>query len=667
MSRLASAGEEISTVVFAEAILGAFQLSAISQVHLNEALRKLKSFFNARNLMDPSFLVKYIVHFVADSVAGMTTIAICAAVTEVHSLKASTFIIQEYAQLCGTGTKLFSIPSYRQWEILVKGCSGILAQSPFRLAFDFFKAICPRAETQNAACGGPKQVALALRGLAMISKGDMKSMKMKGSSECALLAAIAQWVLDLKVVIQYASGHIVYPGTEADVDDYHLMITYSDNTDTCEPVSGAGSLYGIDQFSDIISKRTIAKSLRDRIEWATALRDTFGSSAIILLQSPTILGSLFGNVAKLHSYTPKSMALNNISRPCSTGFGPKLSGRSFVDLACELLPELVASKNSMNKILDRPDDEACLQFERTSAILKKLCVCAQNCCPPNFMELTSQPLLNEPSTFARNNGNYCLWLLALTAIQLVRQVSILASMPADLLPRRCGLEDLYEMIRKRSMEEFQGADTLFGALGSIDLPDFASLLFGFRSLTDDQMPPSQQSNGRSPVSNGGLCFILGSVPSLSGNAEEMSQVHTFLGHIEWDGKIYKKARGSKVESRESIIPTMILPTAKAGFEAQMQRIDGTTVRTVVSESFNTLRMSYEIGSAYYVIQLPARRAAFLILGKPTKLSIDSERSCLTSVDLERANSHAARPWWTALVIGVYNGIENAMHTVLRDH
>ena len=560
------------------------------------------------------------------------------------------------------------MPSYDQWEVLVRGCSGILAQSPFGLAFNFFKAICPRADTQKAACAGPKQVALALRGLARISKGDMKSMKLKGSSECALLAAIAQWVLDLKVVIQYASGHIVYPSAEAYVDDYHLMITYSDNTDTCEPASGAGSLYGIDQFSDVISKRTIAKSLRDRIKWATALRDTFKSSAVILLQSPTILGSLFGNAAKIHSSTSKSLTLNNTSRQCeSPRLGPELSGRSFIDLACDLLPELVASKDSMNKILDRPDDEACLQFEKTSAILKKVCGCAKNCCPPSFIELTGQPLLNEPSTVARNNGNYCLWLLALTAIQLVRQVSTLASMPADLLPRRCGSEDLYELIRKRSMETLRGADTLFGALGSIDLPDFASLLFGFRFLTNDQMASSQPSNGLSIVSNGGLCFILGSVPSLSDDTEEMSQVHIFLGHIEWDGKIYKKARKSKVKSRESIIPTMILPIAKAQFEAQMQRIDGTTVRTVVSESFNTLRMSYEIGSAYYVIQLPARRAAFLILGKPTKLSIDSEGSCLTSFDLERANSHAARPWWTALVIGLYNGIENAMHTVLKDH
>ena len=57
----------------------------------------------------------------------MAMVAICAAVAEVHGPEMFTLIIQEYAQLYNSDATGNLMSSYRQWEALVRSCSGILA------------------------------------------------------------------------------------------------------------------------------------------------------------------------------------------------------------------------------------------------------------------------------------------------------------------------------------------------------------------------------------------------------------------------------------------------------------------------------------------------------------------------------------------------------------
>lgn len=65
--------------------------------------------------------------------------------------------------------------------------------------------------------------------------------------------------------------------------------------------------------------------------------------------------------------------------------------------------------------------------------------------------------------------------------------------------------------------------------------------------------------------------------------------------MEWQN--YEKVRDGRLMCSGDIIPRMILPATRARFEAQMQLIAGMTARAVVSESFDGLRMSYEIRSS----------------------------------------------------------------------
>ena len=580
---------EAWTALFAQVVLGTFDLSTRGEAHLNEALGKLRSFGSAGDLMYFGFGVKHIVRTLAESREGMTTVAICAAIAEVHSPHLSTLIIQEYAKLYATGAPGNLVPSYRQWEALVKSCSGVLAQSPFGLVFEFFKRFNPEMDQSKDQCGEPKQVAHALDGLAKISSGLMKSMVLQGNSECAFLAAIAQWLFDLRVVVQDRYGKIVYPSVGADVDSYQLMIIFSDDMETSKSVTRAGGTYYIERFDEVISDGDDHMYLNGRVEWGTALRHTFGSFATKLLQMPTILGALFGGAAKIYEMDGRETSTSNqlgLQRGFAR-FGPEASGRAFIDLAYRTLPELAFCRDSMDKAFEESDDAAFLNFKKSSAQLKEVCGCDDVCFG-----------FGEASDTYSSHGE-CLVLVAHTAIQLVRQVSTIASIPADLRPSRGGLEGLYKLLRERQRESGQDIINLLHALHDIDLLDLASIVFNFRQQYDSR----GMSAEKSVLSSGGTCFVLDGVLNLSSRAEEALRVHIIPGHIEWDGKIYEQVRDGQPRGSGDVIPPMILPAAKARFEAQMQVIASMTTRALVSESYDGLRMSYEVKSisGYYTL------------------------------------------------------------------
>ena len=601
LTRLSGCGVELWTASVAQVILGTIRLSAEGESHLNEALAKLHSFSCHGDLVYFGFGVKHIIRTLADSAEGMATVAICSAIAEVHGLAISTQIVQEYAKLYSANSDGTLMPSFRQWEALVNSCSGVLSRSPFGSVVEFFMRLHPQVHL----CGDPKQVARALEGLAKISSGLMKSMVLIGNSECGFLAAIAQWLLALRVVVQNIAGDIVYPSTGADINNYQLMVIYSDDSEASRAISRTADAYYIDDIKEILPDSVGADYLSGRVEWGTAIRQTFGSSATKLLQIPGILGESIGSAAKIYSITSESMPLKPGSfqrRP--KRFGPEVSGRAFVDLAYKQLPELASSKDAMELAVERPYDDACLHFEKAMAMLKELCGCPVNChsqaAEAAFIDLTDQ-VSNDQFDISTSNRGGCLRLLVLTIIQLVRQISTVASMPADLCPKRRGLEALYEKVQTKlsACRDTPRVDiNLLDALDSKGLIDLAVLIFGVElPFAYNEKAYSEDRNRASVWVNGGLCFVMGCVIRLSSRAEESLRVHIIPGHVEWNRKTYTKVRDGTIGSPRSIMRPMVLPVPEAAYKAQMQLINSMTARAVVTESSDCLRMSYEIKTA----------------------------------------------------------------------
>ena len=170
-----------------------------------------------------------------------------------------------------------------------------------------------------------------------------------------------------------------------------------------------------------------------------AVRHAFSSSARKLLEIPSILGDGIGIAAKIYSVPSRRIpSESELLLRKSRKSGSEASGRAFVDLVCKQLPEFADSRDAMEVAVERPYDEARLFFEKTMALLKEICGCPMSCCQqqvgePPFIDLTDQ-VSNNQSKKSTYDPQTCLRVLTHTAIQLVRQMSTVASIPADLYP-----------------------------------------------------------------------------------------------------------------------------------------------------------------------------------------------------------------------------------------
>ena len=607
LTRLSGHGVELWTAAVAQVLLGNIRLSAEGESHINEALAKLYSFGSYGNLLYFGFGVKHMIRTLAESSEGMATVAICSSIAEVHGLAISTSIVYEYAKLYSTDAGASLMPSFRQWEALINSCSGALSRSPFGSVVEFFMRFHP----QTHMCGDPKQVARALEGIAKISSGLMRSMVLIGNSECGFLAAVAQWLLGLRVVVRNVAGDIVYPSSDADTDNYQLMVIYSDDPDKSRAISRTADAYYIDYIRDILHESIGSDYVSGRVEWKTAISQTFGSSAMKIFQVPGILGEIIGSAAKIYSIDCDSMDLKTrFLQPIMKGFGPEASGRAFIDLALRQLPELANCKDAMELAVERPDEDARLRFEKTIAILKEVCGCSFFCFPQaaraDFIDITALGSKYQPNDPKKGDTvTRCLPLLALTIIQLVRQLSTIASIPADLLPKRRGLEALLKKIEERysglreNVEDcpMSSITFLYTLVYPIGLLDLAALIFGVEVPFEHQQSTTIDRHRVSVWVNGGLCFIMDSVIRLSDRAEESLRVHIIPGHIEWNQKVYTRVQDGSLGSPRLLMDPMILPVPEAKYRAQAQLIDRMTARAIIMESSDCLRMSYEIKTA----------------------------------------------------------------------
>ena len=327
LTRLSGCGVELWTAAVAQVIMGNIHLSHDGQTRMNEALSKLRSFGSYGDAIYFGFGIKHIVRTLADSREGLSTIALCASVAEVHEPSASAYIIYEYAKLCSGNSPPDLMPSVRQWGALTKCCSGVLSTSPFGVIVEFFMSFHPRRS--HLSNGDPKEIAHAIEGIAKISNRHMKSMMLEGGSECGFIAAVAQYFLGLRVVIRNAAGDFVYPSTGVETENFQLMVTYVAETDNhkSQAISRKSDTYYITSVFDLHSDNNSYGILSGRVEWATAMQQTFGSSAIRLLETPNILGEILGSAARMYTILDTAPQKLGSLIGKAIRFGSEASGR----------------------------------------------------------------------------------------------------------------------------------------------------------------------------------------------------------------------------------------------------------------------------------------------------------------------------------------------------
>ena len=352
-----------------------------------------------------------------------------------------------------------------------------------------------------------------------------------------------------------------------------------------------------------------------RVDWTNAISHTFGAAAMRLFAVPKHLGELIGCAARIYAAYPTKFDPGSWKETLrhKGRFGAESSGRAFVDLALRSLPELGSSQSSMRAAVELSYKDAILGFEKAFVMMKELCGCRKHCLKSS---ISSEDGENKSDGERKTTGGsqvrsiaecdrsdekcFYIPLLAVTIIQLVRQLSTVGDMPSDLCPKRRGIQGIYEVVEIEADTPASGPKTvssdfthLLEITNTRDLLSLAALVF---TAYDDPLDSYDylHHDDMSARAISGLCFVLDPILQLSDQLENLLRVHIIPGGIEFKGRPYTVVRDGMVTPPLSILKPLVLPAPSTRYKTQMGLLNDLTARAIVTEAADCLRMTYEI-------------------------------------------------------------------------
>ncbi|KAF5969139.1 hypothetical protein FBULB1_10392 [Fusarium bulbicola] len=200
LSRLSKAGVEAFTIYAARAIFSNVKIGPNGELRLRQALDKLSAFPSFDKVLWFGFGVKHIIWSMQESTEGLNCLGICACLTEGYSTTVAAKIIRELFLLYDPPTELR--PALRQWAALIDTSRGLLASSEFGLVLHGLTKLCLQDGQINIrSSGSPKDIALVLKEVFEVSAGRLDRLFLSGGADCAWIASVAHWLLDLRVEV----------------------------------------------------------------------------------------------------------------------------------------------------------------------------------------------------------------------------------------------------------------------------------------------------------------------------------------------------------------------------------------------------------------------------------------------------------------------------------
>jgi len=149
---------------------------------------------NERPLVDyqsSTNTAKNIIHELLSTEKGSTLFALCAVMTESFSDSVAAKIISEMANRTADHRGI------TKWHSLIRCCAGTLATTSFRETSMRMSDARDGGPLENNA--GARKIADALLGVGSLSRGVWRSIRVFGSLEAGVVAAVAEWMFGLSV------------------------------------------------------------------------------------------------------------------------------------------------------------------------------------------------------------------------------------------------------------------------------------------------------------------------------------------------------------------------------------------------------------------------------------------------------------------------------------
>ena len=295
LARLSKAGIDPFTLQVGRAICTTFSLNPVAQQRISEAIQALRKFGSYGDVIWFGFGVKHVVTDLAETEQGLTLVALCAALSSTYDSLYGARVLRELCCLC-KAPQAFS-PALRQWKILVELCSGILNVGHFALLLDGFRRLVSggRNAPHLAANRYPtasSTLAEAIITIAQLTTRQLSSATFTGGFDCIWLAAVAESIFSLDVVISIISKSAdiqLYRSRSLDQQPPQLNILYTENLTDWQDQRVVSEKTTLIRSVRTLFVREGGDSLYDpypfnwRSSWSTILHDTFPGAIDMLL------------------------------------------------------------------------------------------------------------------------------------------------------------------------------------------------------------------------------------------------------------------------------------------------------------------------------------------------------------------------------------------------
>ena len=615
LARLSKAGIDPFTLQVGRAICTNFSLNPIAQGRISDAISALKKFGSYGDIIWFGFGVKHVVTDLAETEEGLTLVAICAALSTTYDSLYGARVLRELCALC-KAPQSFS-PAIRQWKILVELCAGILNSGHFFLVLDGFRRLVSgdriKAELENNRCPTTySALAEAILTIAQVTTKRLASATFTGGLDCMWLAAVAEWVFSLDVVIYGSAGVPLYRSRSLDQQPPQITIIYLEEKAKRENQSFLSEKTSLIRSGRTLFVREDHDSLGGvhffnlRSSWSTILHNTFHESVDMLLTGEN--GFQFGLYLYCVSMIPEPNlrfksdhnSPNYAHIFCNNFVDPLLwtqensRGQKFLSFASTRLPELGGClENDFSSI---PQDEV---FRLGLAARKKIeCKCD-----------------NHPV-------GVCMKRLAEVIIVFL-WILLVSDIDEEIAPSVTGLGNLYRWLNQG--DQYHDLDQYHDPMMSIDCQQARQtalvfyVLSGLTVDSEEQVSTPASSNYLA-MAGAGVCVYRQGLVDPNLPPDSIFKFRVVSWYISHAGAIFKRIRN--LSGRRS-------PPAFS-FDASSTCL---SVDTLVQETDRDLElaMAYQVE---YIDSEGKRKYLFMSLGRllrdlQTKVStIKCEGGCL---------------------------------------
>ncbi|KAH8722333.1 hypothetical protein GQ44DRAFT_658526 [Phaeosphaeriaceae sp. PMI808] len=617
LARLSQGGIEPSTFGWAVIAGEYIDWSLKGSTRFYDALRNSAVQPGFHNVLWFGFGHKSPIQILAATDSSSRFAAICACLAEVYSTQMAAQIMQAFSKSIWEELQPPKppLPSLLHMHLLVEKCAGIFSATNFPLwaerlmSFDGEEVIGQHAwpkgigrAKHSRGVSKPEDIAQALYAVVQLSKGTLRNLTLVGVADAGLLAAIGDWLFDLKVAIYSETENedgLRYCNVKDD-SETQLTVIYARQGGTTSLTQLGKSIYLQNATllfrSHAQSKPNQDRVLGGRVHWKEAFDGTFGKEFSGLMKMFLPFGTAIGSAARIFSalvHADEDIPEEWLHR--NTIYFQDSFGRNFVDFIRTRFPELAVKplKAEMeNAVQIRTYKEALAAFESSMSGLAKSCGC------------------KVCTTASGSTPRYCMVAITATVIRLARGLSGISAIDG-LHPTRAGLEYIYETTQARiSRQAHQSGKLMICAIIEGAIPDrketdvsllrFAHHVFGgqtFHGIADE-------SSSSATVSHGICCSLDILREPFQDDHVSLARVNVLPGHIEFEGRLFSKlgekstglydpASFVQARPKKDLVPRRLVQTIEQCFGGRIQLI---LTETISNDRMASLEVDYEVRS-----------------------------------------------------------------------